>query len=80
MDIATAHTLINRQLEGTQCGARTSEGQLHGEAAVYRVVVTWYPSRAQMLKFPKVKFEASGLSWQHVYDKFKEWIDGKQAS
>lgn len=76
MDIATAHTLINRLLEGTQCGARTTESQPPGEAEVYRVEVTWYPSRSQMLKFPKIKFEASGPSWQPVYDKFKEWTDG----
>ena len=77
MDIATAHTLMNRALEGTQCGASTFGTRASG-AAVYGVRVKWYPKRTQMLKFPKVKFEAFGLSWQHVYDKFKEWLDERQ--
>ena len=78
MDGATAHVRLNRLLEGTQCGATTTEIGCEGVSECH-VLVRWWPKRSQILKRPKTRYEDTHPTWDEAYAACKAWVQATWA-
>lgn len=76
MNAAEAHHEINELLEGTQYGATTTEVGRDGVLSC-RVLVRWWPAPGQILKRPKVCYEAERPSWREVVNDCRTWIENE---
>jgi len=74
MDGAVVHVLVNRLLEGIQCGATTTESGREGVCEC-RIEVRWWPTLKQIFKRPKTRYEVERPTWQEAYDAVTAWIE-----
>ena len=70
-----AHMRLNQLLEGTQYTASTTESHIGNDFSC-AVRITWLPTPRQILKAPKVVYEASRLTWDAAYEACASWIKG----